>query len=479
MLIFSGFLLVSIFLTKISDNLGVPSLILFILIGILAGNDGPGQINFNDYKLTQNIGFIALIFILFSGGLDTKWKSIKTVFWSGFSLSTLGILIVTLVTGMFCYYILKLPLITSLLLGAIISSTDAAAVFSVLNAKGTRLKGKVRPLLEFESGINDPLAVFLTIALIEINLTGVFNIFEISLNLIFQFAVGIIIAIISAKLFVYVLNSIKFSNNSLYIVLTIAFSLLIYGATTVLKGSGILAVYISALIISKSDFIQKKSICRFFEGLALLSQIVMFLTLGLLSTPTQLFPVINQGLIISIFLIIAARPISVFISLLFSNFSIREKVFVSWVGLRGAVPIILATIPVIAGVDYSTLIFNLIFFITVSSALIQGWSIPLVSKLLKIEEPDIKGIKMPIEMSGSVKSNKELIDIIIPYNSTITGKSLAELSLPESSLIVLISRNGEFVVPNGSSSLEEGDTLLVLSDKENIKEVKNILMKVK
>lgn len=478
LLIISVLILISIFLTKLSDNFGVPSLVLFLVMGMIAGSDGPGLIKFNDYELTKSIGLIALVFILFSGGLDTKWKSVKKVFWSGLSLSTFGVVIVTISVGLFCNYFFGFGLIESFLLGAIISSTDAAAVFSTLRAKNTRLKGCVRPLLELESGSNDPMAIFLTVLIIEAIISGVPSTFSAVLNLIMQFGIGGIIAVISGKLMVKLFNKLKFGNDSLYVVFAIAFALLVYALTTLLKGSGMLAVYISAIIIGNSDFIQKRSTIRFFEGIALLSQIVMFLALGLLSHPSELLPVTGMGIIISGFLIFAARPISVFISLIKSKFTVKEKLFLSWVGLKGAVPIILSTFPIIYGIQGGHNIFNLVFFITLSSALLQGWSIPLMAKVFKLEEPEPEEEIMPIKMSSRIQINKEMIDLIIPYKSEIIGKSLADISLPEESLIVLITRNGEYVVPSGSTTLEEGDTLLVLVNKENVSEVKQKLMKI-
>jgi cell volume regulation protein A len=479
LLIISVLILISIFLTKLSDNFGVPSLVLFLIIGMIAGSDGLGQIEFNDYELSKSIGIIALVFILFSGGLDTRWKSVKKIFWSGFSLSTLGVVIVTISVGFFCNYFFGFGLIESFLLGAIISSTDAAAVFSTLRSKNTRLKGCVRPLLEFESGSNDPMAILLTVLIIESLITGIPTTLAAVMNLIMQFGIGAAIAVVSGKLMVRLFNMMKFGNDSLYVVFAIAFALLVYALTTLLKGSGMLAVYISAIIIGNSDFIQKRSTIRFFEGIALLSQIVMFLVMGLLSNPSELLPVLWIGLIISAFLMFFARPVSVFISIAKSKFSIKEKLFISWVGLKGAVPIILSIFPVIYGIQGANNIFNLVFFITLTSALLQGWSIPFVAGLFNLDEPEPKNEIYPIKMSSQVQTNKEMVDIIIPFGSEIIGKTLADISLPDESLIVLISRNGEYVVPSGSTTLEEGDTLLVLVNKENVNEVKQKLMKIR
>ena len=277
---------------------------------------------------------------------------------------------------------------------------------------------------------------------------------------------------------VLLMNKLKFTFSGLYPVFAIAFAVLIYAVTTASHGSGILAVYISSIVIGNSEFVQKKSLIRYFDSIALLGQIIMFLTLGLLVFPSQLLPIAGIGMIISLILIFIARPAGVFISLLISQFKFNEKVFVSWVGLRGAVPIILATFPLAAKLNIGNDIFNIVFFCTLTSALLQGWSIPIAAKLLKVSDKMRPDVKMPIELSD-VKSNNQLIDIIIPYDSDAAGKTLAELKIPSESLITVICRDEEYIVPNGSTALEAGDAILVLVNDENLQDVKNIFGKLK
>jgi potassium/hydrogen antiporter len=479
LLVISVLILISITISKLSENLGMPSLVLFLIIGMLAGSDGPGRIQFDNFYTAQYVGIIALIFILFSGGLETKWKDAGPVLWSAVSLSTVGVFVTTAIVGLFIYYVFNVKLIHGLLVGAIVSSTDAAAVFSVLRARGTKLKGKMRPLLEFESGTNDPAAIMLTILLVQFIQSGEGTVLSTILFLVLQLGLGGIIGYISGHFMSFALNKFKFSYPSLYIVFAIAGVLFIYSITTSLHGSGILAVYVAAVVLGNSEFIQKKSLIRFFDGFALLGQIVMFLTLGLLVNPSQLYNVIGVGLIVSVCLIFFARPLGVFLSLMFSKFKINEKFFLSWVGLRGAVPIILATFPLTAGLEIGLYVFNLVFFVTLTSVLVQGWSTPLAASIFRVKGKDEVTHEIPIEMTDAVKTNSDLLDLIIPDNSQVLGKSLAELKLPPESLITVIYRDNDYVVPSGSTTLEAGDMILILVNKENMPAVKRIFTSVK
>lgn len=479
LLVVSILILISISISKLSENLGLPSLVLFLAVGMLAGSDGPGKIYFDNVYLAQYVGLVALVFILFSGGLETRWREVKPIMWSAFSLSTIGVLITTIVMGLFINYFLGLTLIEGFLIGAIISSTDAAAVFSSLRARGTRLKGKMKPLLELESGSNDPTAIILTIILIQVLKAEEVSFLKTFLFLVMQLGLGAIIGYSSGHVLALSFNKFKFSYPSLYPVFAIASAIFVYAVAASLHASGILAVYICAVVLGNSEFIQKKSLMRFFDGLALLGQIVMFLTLGLLVYPSQLYNIIGIGLVLSAVLILLARPIGVFISLVSSGLKLREKSFVSWVGLRGAVPIILATFPLTAGLKIGPYIFNLVFFITLTSALVQGWSIPLAARLFRVRGKDVIDKHIPIEMTDSVKTNNDLLDLIIPENSFVIGKTLAELNLPPESLITVIYRDNDYIVPSGGSILEKGDTILVLVNKENLDTVKKIIMKLK
>jgi cell volume regulation protein A len=464
-------LLISVLVSKISDRFGVPVLLLFLILGMLAGSDGPGGIYFDDPALARSIGVIALILILFSGGMDTDWNSIRPVIKEGLLLSTLGVLLTALTVGFFARALLGWSLVEGLLLGSIVSSTDAAAVFSVLRSKSIGLKGQLKPLLELESGSNDPMAIFLTVGLIQLitqpglsplNLIGFF---------VLQMLIGAVLGYCMGRVMVFLINRLKLGYEGLYPVLTLSLVLLTFGLTNAIGGNGFLAVYLAGIILARHDFIHKRSLVRFHDGLAWLMQIAMFLSLGLLVFPSRLVPVAGIGLLIAGWLIFIARPVSVFVSLLPSALNWREKAFISWVGLRGAVPIILAIFPLLAGIPEAHVIFNVIFFVVLASVLLQGTSIPLITRWLKVYAPTIPKRMYPIEYTpmGGLKS--ELKELTIPPNSPATGKAIVELGLPADFLIILIARDNDFMLPSGGTVLQGGDTLLVLSDKKSLDEM--------
>ncbi len=431
--------------------------------------------HFDDAGLAQSVGVIALVIILFAGGLDTSWSAAKPVFWQAASLATFGVFVTALAVGLFASVVLKFSLVTGLLLGAVVSSTDAAAVLSVLRAKNISLRGKVKPLLELESGSNDPMAVFLTVGLIQLVSTTNATLSSIGLLFVVQMGLGALLGYGGGRAMVFALNHLKLPYEGISLVFSLAFAVLIYGATATFGGSGFLAVYVAGLVAGHHEFIQKKSLLRFFDGLAWLGQISMFLTLGLLVFPSHIVPVIGTGLLVSGFLMFIARPLSVFLSLSLAKLNVREKAFVSWVGLRGAVPIVLATFPLIAGLPDAELIFNIVFFIVLTSALLQGWSIPNAARLLHLDAPLDRRRRSPIEFAPVEGVDTELVDLILPYNAAISGKTIVELGLPQDSLIVLISRSDNYVVPSGGTVLQEGDTILVLVNKKNLPEVRAIL----
>ncbi|MEW6060305.1 MAG: potassium/proton antiporter [Bacteroidota bacterium] len=479
LLIGSSLILLSIAIAKFSDNLGVPTLLLFLGIGMLAGSDGPGGLYFDDARLSQSIGIIALIFILFAGGLDTKWSEVRPVVKEAGILATVGVFVTAIAIALLTMYVYNLSFLNGLLLGAIVSSTDAAAVFSVLRSKNVSLKGTLKPLLELESGSNDPMAVFLTIGTLQLLTMPDTTIGDILLLFIYQMGIGALLGFGFAKGMVWILNRLKFPYEGIYPVFAIAYAGLIYAATALVDGSGFLAVYIAGLIIGNSDIIQKKSLLRFFDGLSWLGQIAMFLTLGLLVFPHQLLPIVGSGIVISLFLIFIARPIGVFLSLTASQYTLKEKIFISWVGLRGAVPIILSTFPLLAKIPDANILFNIVFFIVLTSALLQGWTIPLLARWLGVDAPLKKTMQYPIEFAATQNSDTQLVDILVPYNSDVVGKQIVDLGLPEDSLVVLISRNENFIVPSGGTHIEEGDTLLVLVNKHNLPKVREIFSQQK
>ncbi len=465
-LIGSVLLLLSIFASKTTGRAGVPSLLIFLAIGMLAGSDGIGGIHFDDPKPAQALGIITLVFILFSGGLETKFESVKPVLWQGVLLSTVGVFLTALTVGFFITLVSDFTLLEGLLIGSIISSTDAAAVFSILRSKSIGLKGNLRPLLELESGSNDPMAYLLTISFTSMLVSQDAEQSSLLIFFLKQIIFGTVAGILFGFLMYLIINKIKLEYDGLYPVLILALVMLNYGLTTYINGNGFLAVYISAIILGNKNFIHKKSIMRFYDGQAWLMQIVMFLTLGLLVFPKQMVPYIIPGLFIALFLMFMARPLAVFLCLSFFKMKNRERLLISWVGLRGAVPIVFATYPWIAGVEKSNIIFNIVFFIVITSVLFQGTTIPLIAKALYLFKPVKFNTKYPLELELSDQFKNELFEIEIPDSSAVIGKQILELSLPKSALVVMINRNGKYLIPKGNSVLESGDRLLVMTDKK-------------
>lgn len=456
LLIAGAVLLVSTLAGKVSGLLGVPSLVLFLAIGMLAGSDGPGGIYFDNAAVAQAVGVTALAFILFSGGLDTAWSRVRPVAGSALLLSTLGVVVTALAVGLFAAWVLDLPAEVGLLLGAVVSSTDAAAVFSILGSRSIRLREPLEPLLELESGSNDPMAVILTVGLISVITAQADSMLALAGTVVVQLAVGALAGVVVGRLGVLLINSLRLQQEGLYTVVTVALVALAYGGTALLGGSGILAVYLAGIVMGNREFIHKASLVRFHDGLAWLMQIAMFLTLGLLVYPSQLVAVAGVSLGIAAFLIVVARPLAVFISLSLSKLTRRDKTLISWVGLRGAAPIILATFPLLAGVPEAQSIFNVVFFVVLTSVLIQGTTIPLVARWLTLNAPAPAPQPALREHAG-----EHLVEIEIKEASPAAGKRIIDLRLPEQVLIVLIARNAEHIVPTGSTELQAGDHILV------------------
>ena len=461
LLIGSILLFVSIIASKTSLTLGVPTLILFLIIGMLAGSDGIGGINFNDPGIAQFLGIVALNFILFSGGLDTKWESTRPILWRGIALSTIGVFITAFSVGLFVHWITDFSLLEGLLLGAIVSSTDAAAVFSILRTKNIILKRHLGPTLEFESGSNDPMAFSLTLGFIYLLqhenaslLTLLFHFFK-------EMFIGGVAGFVFGKLMVYIINRIRLEVEGLYPVLILSLIFFSFAFTNAMGGNDFLTVYIAALIVGNSNFIHKKSLMRFYDGQAWLVQIIMFLTLGLLVFPTQILPIMGLGILIALFLMLFARPVAVFISLAFFKVRLPDKLFLSWVGLRGAVPIVFATYPMIAGLPKSDLIFHLVFFISVSSVLLQGTSLPLLAKWLKLSIPGTKKINHSPDPGVMEKPASELIELVVPNKSK---KEIFKLQIPKTASIVLVKRGELYFSPEGSTILEADDVLWITTD---------------
>lgn len=468
LLLGSVLLFVSIVASKTSFKLGIPTLILFLIVGMLAGSDGFGGIYFNDAGTAQFLGIVALTFILFSGGLDTKMESVRPVLKDGIALATLGVLITAGLVGIFASYILGFTLIEGLLLGAVVSSTDAAAVFSILRSRNVGLKGHVRPLLEFESGSNDPMAYFLTVSLIGLVKDPDASVVALIPKFFIGMAIGGVCGYFGGRAMTWVINKIKLEVDGLYPVLILAMVFFTFSFTDRIGGNGFLAVYLSGIILGNSNFIHKKSLIRFYDGQAWLMQIVMFLALGLLVFPSQMVQVIPEGLLITGFLIVVARPVAVFISLARAqDLNWRKKLFLSWVGLRGAAPIVFATYPMLAGVHYAGTIFNLVFFISATSVLLQGTTLPIMAKWLHVSVPEKLKRKFPLDIELKEDLKSTLVEVDVAATSPSVGKRVVDLRLPKNAMIVLIHRDGKYLTATGETTIEALDHLLVLTDKSS------------
>lgn len=470
-LFIAGFLaLISILASKLSDRVGVPALIVFLCVGMLSGSDGPGGIHFSNTATANLVGTIALALILFSGGLDTNWRLVRPVMARGTVLATLGVLVTAGLVGLFSWAVLGLPLLMSLLIGAIISSTDAAAVFSVLRGRGVGLKGNLKPLLELESGSNDPMAIFLTMGITQILTVPDFNWPYLVPLLFWNMALGAGIGIAAGKLAGHLFNRVRLDYEGLYPVLSMSLVLVTFGATEQFKGNGFLAVYLCGMMLNASDFAHKRTIAKFHDGLAWLNQIVMFVVLGLLVFPSQLPSVAGQALLVALFLMLVARPVAVFAGLWRSEFSWRERTLVAWTGLRGAVPIVLATYPYMAGYEHSFMIFNVVFFTVLMSVMVQGTMLMPVARWLRVDEPLASRPRYSLEIERQGQAQGETREVEILPNMAVVGKTVADLDIPSEVLILLIGRGEGFVVPRGQTQIEPYDTLLMIGEPDTLRE---------
>lgn len=485
LLIGAVLLFFSIMMGKAGSKFGVPTLLLFIIIGCVAGTDGLDLIDFNNPQIAQYIGIVALNVILFSGGMDTRISEIKPVVVPGLTLATAGVLLTALITGLFIYWItnsvvdsVTFSLTESLLLAAIMSSTDSASVFSILRSKNLSLKENLRPLLELESGSNDPMAYMLTIVLLQLLQSPEISGWEVVKLFLLQLLLGGICGVFLGKLGVKIMNRINLSNDALYSVLLITVMLFLFSFTSFIGGNGYLAVYVGGLLIGNHRFVHKRSSMKFFDGLTWLAQIVMFLSLGLLVNPSELLPVAGIGLLIGVFMILVSRPLSVFVSLLpFKKFSFYGRTFVSFVGLRGAVPIIFATYPLILHVPQAKMMFNIVFFITILSLVVQGTMIPFIAKKLGLGlpyKPKEKLKEFDVEFSDEIKS--AMCEMKVTSHTIVNGDRIMDIAIPDHTLVAMVKRNDKYFIPRGNTHLLEGDTLLIITDDEDaMKEVKDSL----
>jgi cell volume regulation protein A len=469
----AALLLASVVASKASGRFGVPALLVFLVIGMLAGSDGPGGIEFDYPWAAQFLGIVALTLILFAGGLDTRWASVRPVLRESLLLSTAGVLLTAALLAGFASWVLGMSFREGMLVGSIVSSTDAAAVFGILRSRSLSLPARLRAVLELESGSNDPMAVFLTVGMIGMLSSAGFGMASFGWLFARQMAIGGALGYGMGKLMCTAVNRLDLEYEGLYPAVTLALVLLTYGLAAAAGGNGFLAVYLAALVLGNADFLHKRSLIRFHDGLAWLMQIVMFLTLGLQVFPSRLPAVTAAGLAIALFLIFVARPAAVMLLLLFSRLSWRERVLVSWVGLRGAAPIVLATFPLLAGVGKAELIFDVVFFIVLTSALLQGPSIGFVAGRLGLVERTAHARMDPLELVSN--GERDLVEIGIDKASPANGKRVVDLNLPPNTLLLLVERGAAHIIPRGRTALQEGDILLVLAARDEIPAVKAML----
>lgn len=466
-LLSSILILLGIFSSKLSARLGLPMLVMFLFIGMLAGEDGLGRITFDNVNVSYAVGSLALALILFDGGLQTSVKSIKLVWKPAFTLATFGVLITAGITGLAAAYILGIPLLEGLLLGAIVGSTDAAAVFSLLRNAGIYLNERLQATLEIESATNDPMAIFLTVGLLQLLMNQQSSGSELILLFISQMGIGAIVGISVGWISIKIINKIKLLASGLYPVLVAACGLFSFGVASNLDGSGFLSIFVTGVVIGNHSFVFQRNTFLFHDGLAWLSQIIMFVMLGLLVNPSSLLEVWQEGLLIALVLTFIARPLAVVPVLKLFRFTRNEITLISWVGLRGSVPIILAIFPFIYGLPGANLIFDVVFFVVLISATLQGSTLPYFARKLNLMQPPPLLPAATLDITAVDQIDADLVEYTLGEDCSAVGRRLSQLALPDQTVIAMITREKSVLPPRGSTILMANDHLFVVLKPQN------------
>ena len=466
-LLSSILILLGIFSSKLSARLGLPMLVMFLFIGMLAGEDGLGRITFDNVNVSYAVGSLALALILFDGGLQTSVKSIKLAWKPAFTLATFGVLITAGITGLAAAYILGIPLLEGLLLGAIVGSTDAAAVFSLLRNAGIYLNERLQATLEIESATNDPMAIFLTVGLLQLLMNQQSSGSELILLFISQMGIGAIVGISVGWISIKIINKIKLLAAGLYPVLVAACGLFSFGVASNLDGSGFLSIFVTGVVIGNHSFVFQRNTFLFHDGLAWLSQIIMFVMLGLLVNPSSLLEVWQEGLLIALVLTFIARPLAVVPVLKLFRFTRNEITLISWVGLRGSVPIILAIFPFIYGLPGANLIFDVVFFVVLISATLQGSTLPYFARKLNLMQPPPLLPAATLDITAVDQIDADLVEYTLGEDCSAVGRRLSQLALPDQTVIAMITREKSVLPPRGSTILMANDHLFVVLKPQN------------
>ncbi len=464
-LLTSVLLLLGIASSKFSARFGVPVLVLFLGLGMLAGTDGIGGIEFENFELAHAIGTLSLGVILFDGGLSTQLASIRRAWAPAAVLATLGVLITAILTGLAASRILQISPLWGILLGSIVGSTDAAAVFAVLRSGGMKLPDRLSATLEVESGSNDPMAIFLTVGTIELLTARMDFGWELIGFFFLQMSVGAAVGVGIGFLGVWVINHVNLEAAGLYPVLATASGMLSFGLASSLGGSGFLSIYLAGIVLGSRRIVFQRGIFTFHDAAAWFAQILMFSVLGLLSTPSRLMGIAGPALLIAVTLVFLARPLAVFLTMLPFRFGWRELTFLSWGGLKGAVPITLATFPFLLGLGENRqvrLLFDVVFFVVLVSVIVQGWTLPLVARKLGLQLPRDPEPPVTLELSSLRYVEGDIVDFTIDKESRAAGRLVRDLALPDGAVIAIIAREDQIIPPQGGTRIQPSDHVVLV-----------------